>query len=149
MASQLIASIAAVGLLGTGLAAAGETRSFAVLPALTAVSVADGQGSGGQKCEVVVNRVGLPGAADITRQVLDNGNCVCTISTGPSSNNGSAEAVVVALLRDKECEGAPAPGAEEGAGSGGGLGGGGAAALGGLAVAGGLAAGLSGSKSPG
>ncbi len=159
MASQLIASIAAVGLLGSGLVAATETRSYAVLPALTATTVADGQGAGGEKCRVDVVREGLPGEAAITRQVLDNGDCVCTIRTGPASNNGSAESIVVALLRDRECAGAPlayapgssgagAGGAGGAGGGGGGLGAGGAAALGGLALAGGLAVGLS-KKSPG
>ena len=154
MASQLIASIAAVGLLGSGLVAATETRSYAVLPALTATTVADGQGAGGEKCRVDVVREGLPGEAAVTRQVLDNGDCVCTIRTGPASNNGSAESIVVALLRDRECVGAPLAAAPGSAGAGGvgggggGLGAGGAAALGGLALAGGLAVGL-GSKSPG
>jgi len=154
VASQLIASIAAVSLLGTGMVAASETRSYAVLPALTSTTLADGQADGGQKCRVDVVREGLAGSADVTRQVLDNGDCVCTIRTGPASGNGSAEAIVVALLRDRECVGAPPPaglgegGAGAGGAGGGGLGGAGIAALGGLAVAGGLAVGL-GSKSPG
>lgn len=159
MASQLIASIAAVSLLGTGLVAASETRSSAVLPALTSTTLTDGQGGGEQKCRVDVVRDGLSGSADVSRQVLGNGDCVCTIRTGPSSNNGSAESIVVALLRDRECVGAPAvAGAAGGSSAGaggvaggagaGGIGSGGIAALGGLAVAGGLAAGL-GSKSPG
>ena len=75
----------------------------------------------------------------------DNGDCVCTISTGPELNNGAAEAIVVALLRDRECESTPPPGAKQGVG-------GGAAAAGGLAAAAAAAAaglGGGGTKSPG
>lgn len=112
MTSQIFAAIAAAGLLGAGVASATETRSFAALPAhlLMAADSGDGGGDAG-KCRVDVVRNGAPGTADITRQVIDNGGCVCTITTGPSGNaNGSAEAVVAALLRDRECAGAPPPG---------------------------------------
>lgn len=122
MTSQIIAAIAAAGLLGAGVASATETRSFAALPSqvlMAADGLGGGSGAGGQ-CRVDVVRNGAPGTADITRQVMNNGGCVCTISTGPSGNaNGSAEAIVGALLRDRTCDGAPAPGNSGGQAAGG------------------------------
>ena len=144
MTSQIFAAIGAAGLMGAGIASANETRSFAALPAQSLMA-AEGIGAGatsGGECRVDVVRSGAPGSADVTRQVLNNGSCVCTITTGPSgSANGSAEAIVGSLLRDRTCDGAPAPGNSGGqaAGSGGGSSG---TLLLGLAGAGALAAGL-------
>ena len=150
MTSQFIASVAAISLLGAGVAASSETRSYAVLPALTSTSVANGEGASGQKCRVEVVREGMPGAADVARTVLDNGDCLCTVRTGPANNNGSAESIVVALLRDRECTNPVSAGQlAQGAGGGGGIGGALPFVLGGLAVAGGVAVGLGGKKSPG
>lgn len=111
MATQIIAAIAAASLMGAGIASAAETRSFAALPTQLLMAASGlGAGSGGE-CRVDVVRSGTPGSADITRQVLDNGGCVCTVTTGPSgSSNGSAEAIITALLRDRACDGAPAAG---------------------------------------
>lgn len=109
MSSQIIAAIVAAGLVGAGVASASETRSVSALP-VQSLMAADGAGAGGE-CRVDVIRSGTPGSADVTRQVLNNGSCVCTITTGPSGNaNGSAEAIVGSLLRDRTCDGAPAPG---------------------------------------
>jgi hypothetical protein len=105
--------------MGAGIASAAETRSFSALPTQLLMA-ADGSDTGGE-CRVDVVRKGTPGSADITRQVMNNGSCVCTITTGPSgSSNGSAEAVVAALLRDRSCDGAPAPGNLGGEAAGGG-----------------------------
>ena len=113
MSSQIIAAIVATGLVGAGVASASETRSVAALPVLFLMA-ADGVGTGagaGGECRVDVVRSGASGSADVTRQVYNNGSCVCTITTGPSGNaNGSAEAIVASLLRDRTCDGAPAPG---------------------------------------
>lgn len=109
MSSQIIAAIVAAGLVGAGVASASGTRSVSALP-FQSLMAADGAGAGGE-CRVDVVRSGAPGSADVTRQVLNNGSCVCTITTGPSGNaNGSAEAIVGSLLRDRTCDGAPAPG---------------------------------------
>jgi hypothetical protein len=103
--SNLLAAAATIGLLGAGIAGASETRSF---EALTSQVAANSEGGSGQ-CRVDVVRTGTAGAADITRQAFSDGSCVCTVTTGPAGNNGSAEAVVAALLRDRTCSGAPAP----------------------------------------
>ena len=71
--------------------------SFAKLPA------AVGNGAG-QKCSVAVVRTANGGTANIVRQVIDNGSCVCTITTGLASSNGKAEAKVANLLRDRKCD---------------------------------------------
>jgi hypothetical protein len=111
--SQFLAAAAAVGLLGAGLANAGETRSFEAMTGQAAMfGSGEGGGAAGDKCRVDVIRTGAPGSADITRQTFNDGSCVCTITTGPNDNNGSAEAVVSNLLRDRECESAVAPGGE-------------------------------------
>ncbi len=113
MSSQIVAGIVAAGLVGAGVASANETRSVSALPSQSLMAV-DGIGSGagqgaGGECRVDVVRSGAPGSADVTRQIFNNGSCVCTITTGPSGNaNGSAEAIVGALLRDRTCDGAPA-----------------------------------------
>ena len=147
MSSQIIAAIAAAGLLGAGVASATETRAFAAFPTQL-LSAADGLGGGaasGGECRVDVVRSGTPGSANVTRQVFNNGSCVCTITTGPSGNaNGSAEAIVGALLRDRTCDGAP-PAGEMGTQASGAAGGGsGSSGLllplaGGAALAAGLA----------
>ncbi len=109
MTSQLIAGAASIALLGAGFAGAEGTRSVEALPAQSAMLAADEAGSG-NKCLVEVIRSGTPGAADITRSALADGSCVCTVTTGQPSGNGSAEEIVTNLLRDRVCDGAPAPG---------------------------------------
>lgn len=106
MTSQFIAAAASVALLGTGFASAGGVRSSEVLPAFNATVAAD-QAAGGNSCRVDVVRNGPSGSADISRAVLNDGSCVCTITTGPSGNNGAAEGIVGNLLRDRNCDGAP------------------------------------------
>lgn len=105
MSTQFVAILAAAGLVGAGVAGAAETRAFSAIPGAVSL-MSDGQG-GGDKCRVDVIRSGTPGAADITRQVLDNGNCVCIVTTGPVQTNGAAEEIVKALLRDRTCASAP------------------------------------------
>lgn len=105
MTSHLLAAAATIGLLGAGIAGASATRSF---EALTSRVAASSEGGSGQ-CRVDVVRTGHSGSADITRQSFGDNGCVCTVTTGPADNNGSAEAVVATLLRDRTCEGAPAP----------------------------------------
>lgn len=108
MSPQILAAIAAVGLIGAGVAGAAETRAFEAIPAMAAAGTEADVGAAAKKCTVNVFRNGAVGVANIGRQVLENGDCVCNVWTGPEGNNGSAEAVVTALLRDKECADAPA-----------------------------------------
>ena len=144
MAPHFLAVLAAASLVSTGVVAASETRSAATLPGVANV-MGDGQGGGAQKCRVDVVRTAPGGVANVTRQQLDNGGCVCTVTTGPSgSANGAAELIVTALLRDRECEGAPAPGDIGQAASGATGGGGGSGVLIGVLVAAGVAGGLAG-----
>jgi hypothetical protein len=98
------------------------------------------------KCRVDVLRTVAGGRADITRSELSDGTCVCTVTTGPQTINGSAEDIVVGLLRDRECAGAPVAGGNP-LSAGGSILGLLPAVVGAPAV-GGLAAGL-GSSSPG
>jgi hypothetical protein len=152
--SQLLAAAAAIGLLGAGIANAGETRSFEAMTGQSALfGAGEGGGAAGDKCRVDVVRSGSAGAADVARQTFSDGSCVCTITTGPAGNNGSAETVVSNLLRDRTCDGAaeiPAePGAAAAAGGGGGGGGGIIGALAGIAGIGGGVAAVSGSDSAG
>lgn len=143
MASQLFGLLAAASLVSSGMVAASATRSADALPGVTAVDAGD---EAGGKCRVSVDRSGAPGTSMVTRASGADG-CVCTIKTGPADANGAAESVVAALLRDRECEGAP-PADHDTPHGGGGSG----AILGGIIAAGaigGLAAGLGGSDSNG
>lgn len=109
MSSQILAALAAVSLVGAGVAGAAETRSVDAIPGASAlVGSGMGGGSDDNRCRVDVVRSGAPGTADITRQVLNNGGCVCIVTTGQAASNGSAEDIVKALLRDRTCDGAPA-----------------------------------------
>ena len=102
-------------------------------------------GGGASTCRVKVSRTAAAGVFDITREVLGSGKCTCRVTTGPSSQGGSAESALAGLLLRRSC--ADAPLAE--AGAGGGLGTG--AIIGGVVlVGGGLGAALAtgGSKSP-
>lgn len=121
MTSQFLAAAASVALIGAGFTGAG-TRAIDAMPGVQ-TAFADGSDGGSDKlCRVDVIRSGTPGNADIARQELDNGQCVCIVTTGPASNNGSAENIVTNLLRDKTCGDAPPAGntAGEAAAAGGG-----------------------------
>lgn len=137
MSTQLFAILASAGLATAGLAAASATRSADALPTGAVALAADDQG-GGNRCRVEILRTGPGGTAATVRRELEGGECLCSMTTGPEGNNGSAENLVLALLRDRTCEGAP-PAAVDGGANGGLLGG-----LIGAAALGGLAAGLGG-----
>lgn len=121
MTSQFIAAAASVALLGAGFAGIEGTRSSDVLPAHQ-VAFTSAQGASGGQCRVDVVRTGTAGVADITRSELSDGTCVCTVTTGQPSVNGSAESVVTNLLRDRTCDGAPGVGREASQAAGGGAG---------------------------
>lgn len=105
MSTQIIAILAAAGLVGAGVAGAAETRAFSAIPAAVTTMAAGADAA--DRCRVDVIRSGAAGTADITRQVLDNGQCVCIVTTGPAQSNGAAEEVVKALLRERTCASAP------------------------------------------
>ena len=110
MFSQFLAASASVALIGAGVAGSSAIRSFDALPSVQS-AVADGEGGGAAaSCRVDVIRAGTPGSASVTREVLTDGSCVCSITTGPASGNGSAENIVTALLRDRTCADAPVVG---------------------------------------
>lgn len=109
MTSEFIAAAASAALLGAGFSAVDGIRSAEALP-MNSVSLAQGDIAGGNRCRVDVIRSAPEGAANITRHVLTDGTCVCTVTTGPASGNGGAETIVTNLLRDRACDGAPAPG---------------------------------------
>jgi len=141
---QIIAATSVVSLLGASLAVSGETRALQAIPAVQS-TFADGEGGGmGEKCRVDVIRSATSGGADITRQVLENGGCVCTVEAGPIGSDAPAEGIISNLLRDRECQNAPTTPAQrqpvEATGGGGGIPGAGLI-MGGAALAGlGLAA---------
>ena len=124
------------------IATAGLVLVPAVMPTAASAAVRD-QGS---VCRVRVSRTAAPGVFDIVRYEFNNGRCVCRVTTGPSSQGGSAESALAGLLLRRTCSDAPLATAT---GAGGGVGSGLWIGLG-LAGAGGLAAALAtgGSKSP-
>lgn len=108
MAGYFAGVLAAAGMMTAGVAATAAVRSADALPL---VALAAGAPVAG-KCSVKVVRTGTPGAADIVREQLADGSCVCVVTTGPASSNGSAEDAVQGLLGNRECSNAPAPGNE-------------------------------------
>jgi hypothetical protein len=63
--------------------------------------------SSGDLCRVKVSRSASEGVFDVTRQVFNNGKCVCRVTTGPSSQGGSAESALAGLLLRRTCSDAP------------------------------------------
>jgi len=104
VAGYVFSALAAAGLMTAGVTAATGLRSVDALPV---VALAQGAGAAGQ-CSVKVVRTGTPGAADIVRDQLPDGGCVCVVTTGPASNNGPAEDTVTGLLKNRDCSTAPA-----------------------------------------
>lgn len=135
-----VASLALPAMMIAGLGQASASRA--------AQSAGDLAGSGASICRVKVSRSADAGVFDVTRQILNNGKCVCRVTTGPRSQGGSAESALAGLLLRRTC--ADAPLADAGAPGGGGLGGSGVLIGAGVLVAGGLAAALAsgGSGSP-
>lgn len=102
----------------------GFLGSLAVAGMMMVSSVEAGAASSDQNgdnlCRVRVSRSASPGVFDITRQVRNNGKCVCRVTTGPSSQGGSAESALAGLLLRRTCSDAPlaAAGASGGLGTG-------------------------------
>ena len=107
MFSQLLAAAASVALIGAGAVAPSSIRSSDAMPLAQSVT-ADGEGAGDARmCRVDVIRTGESGTVTSTRAVLKDHSCVCTLVTGPAGNNGNAEDVVTAMLRDRTCPDSP------------------------------------------
>lgn len=101
--SQLLAAAASVALIGAGAVAPSSIRSSDAMPMSQSVT-ADGDGAAdASTCRVDVVRTGETGTVSSTRTVLRDQSCVCTLVTGPAGNNGNAEDVVTAMLRDRTC----------------------------------------------
>ena len=126
----ILAGFAAIGLFTGAVAQAGATR---------AADQGPGQAGSAEQCRVEVSRAAGSGTYSVTRRV-SNGQCICYVSTGPSTQGGLAEASVAAILRDRSCAGAP-PAVVQAAGGGGG-------AMGTLLPVLGVAAAATGSSSP-
>lgn len=95
-------------------------------------NAAPGDAGAAQQCKVTVDRSQAAGVLDVTRQVFEDGNCLCYAYTGPKPQADSIEGAISTLLNTKECPDAkvqqmtgpiPAGGVGGVAGSGGGLGG--------------------------
>lgn len=95
--------LAAAGMVTSGVAATAAIRSADALPV---VALAAGPAAAG-KCMVRVLRTGAPGTADIVREQLAGGGCVCVVTSGPASANGPAENVISGLFRNRDCSNAP------------------------------------------
>lgn len=134
MTGQVFAVLAAAGLITAG-AVAADTRSASALPLAMMA-----QATGGGTCEVVVNRTGTPGVAEVVRTETES-QCICTITTGAADVNGSAEAIVQTVQRDKECRDDAVAGAVVGGGAAGGAAGAAGGAAGGAAAGGAIAGG--------
>ena len=89
----------------------GSLASLAVAGMMMVSSVEAGAAtsdhSGDNLCRVRVSRTAAAGVFDITRQVLNNGKCVCRVTTGPRSQGGSAESALAGLLLRRTCPAAP------------------------------------------
>lgn len=143
MTSQLIAMLAAAGIVTAGVASAEGTRSSAAIPLVMMA-----QAGGGGECVVNVKRNAAGGVFEVTRSVMRDGSCVCNVVTGKSSVNGAAEDQVSGILSSRSCAEAPLAGDA----AVGGASGGGSSLLPvllGVVGAGGLAAGLGGGGSKG
>lgn len=107
MITQFLAATASVALIGAGAVAPSLSRSSGAMP-MSQISVADGESAGSSDmCRVDVVRTGQSGTVTSTRTVLKDQSCVCTLITGQSDNNGNAEDVVNAMLRDRRCPDSP------------------------------------------
>jgi hypothetical protein len=144
VSTKIVALLASASLATSGVYAVSATRAADVLPGAPASFTAEGD-AGGPQCRVDVIRSEPAGVAKVTRSVLADGQCLCTVKTGPQNNNGSAESIVNELLSRRSCDGAPPAGElPEGANAGGGGSGGMIGGLVGALAVGGLAAGLGG-----
>ena len=105
MFSQLLTGAVSVALIGAGTVVPSSIRSSDAM-ALSVAADGDGVSDAGT-CRVDVVRTGESGTVSSTRTVLKDRSCVCTLVTGSAGNNGNAEDVVTAMLRDRTCPNSP------------------------------------------
>jgi hypothetical protein len=80
--------------------------SFAAVSAASIGGTAVAQGSSGapaNQCRVSVDRSANAGTFDVVRQELDNGRCVCAVTTGPASQPTTIEGRVGAIVNSRSC----------------------------------------------
>ncbi len=128
---QILGSLAVAGLM---------LASSVQVGATSAVASRGLTGSADGACRVSVSRNATAGVFKIARQTFGNGACRCVVTSGPTSQGGSAESAIAAVLTSRSC-GKASLLAGPGGVTGGGLGG-----LGGLG--GGLGGGLWTPRSP-
>lgn len=98
-ASAFVSSLAMSALIFGAAAPASAGRSAQGNSGMSAV--------GENICRVRVTRSATVGAFNLTRQVFNDGKCVCSVTTGPRSQGGSAESAVASLLLRRTCANAP------------------------------------------
>jgi len=62
----------------------------------------------GKFCEVTIDRTHPDGTFYITRQTLENGDCICYVQTGPKPQATKTEEAILELRREQRCEHADA-----------------------------------------
>jgi hypothetical protein len=78
----------------------------AFVPALALFGLAQpaaAQGASDKLCKVTIDRTQTAGTYDVTRQVFEDGNCICYVYTGPKPQADSIESAITELLGAKKC----------------------------------------------
>jgi hypothetical protein len=70
-------------------------------------AAAEGGTADAKQCEVKIDRSKEAGTYNVTRQVYEDGNCICYAYTGPNTQASSIESAISELLASKSCSGAP------------------------------------------
>lgn len=110
MMSQFLTAVTSLALIGAGALGSADVRASDAIP-MSQTKVTDGDSGGASNiCRVDVIRSGKGGTVNTTRTVLTDNSCVCTVVTGPADDNGNAEDVVAAILRDRTCAASPVVG---------------------------------------
>ena len=104
---QIIAGAAFLTVLTAGGAAVAVAQSTDAAPAAGT-------------CQVTVDRSQAADSFRVDRQTLQNGDCVCYVYTGPSTQGASTESQVADVLNRRDCGAAAAPVGETAAATGGG-----------------------------
>ena len=80
----------------------------AVLLGGAGLAAAAAQDAPAKKCEVTVDRSQPSGVYDVTRQEMENGDCICYVYTGPAPQSDTIENSIATLLQTGECPDAQA-----------------------------------------
>jgi hypothetical protein len=65
--------------------------------------VASAASQANNQCTVTVDRSMASDTFEVTRQKLENGDCVCYISTGPASQSAAVEKSIVDIQASHDC----------------------------------------------